>query len=272
MNDLENSRNKKLMNFFPKYDIPLKNLFKVEKNKNLLIDLLNYILDPNKIDPIIDVQFFDIEIQTVSAKKAYAINELENFSLEDNEKIIKETVYELEDSTPDFETGYETNNNSDFPCNTKNEKIRKRKRKQEKEKEKEKDFNEKNNKFMKKYYFSGKTARFDSLINGIINNYEQKPTMIGIKNEKIQLFGITKTNRLINIEIQLQNTDNMFKRTVFYASDIMTHSLPTGFLYDEIPSVVMINFLNCKLFKNENKFNWCFSFHDKETKTKEGFE
>ena len=91
-------------------------------------------------------------------------------------------------------------------------------------------------------------------------------------NNYTSFVAVTKTKELINVDIQVQNTDNMYKRSLFNVSDIIYHSLPKSKNYKEIPNTILIIFLHHDITKNENKFHWCFSFHDKETKTEEGFE
>jgi len=54
----------------------------------------------------------------------------------------------------------------------------------------------------------------------------------------------TKSNQLINIEIEVTNAGFMGKRSLYYASGVIFHSLPAKALYCDLPNLIMINILN----------------------------
>eukprot|EP00833_Pecoramyces_ruminatium_P008688 jgi/Orpsp1_1/1182720/evm.model.c7180000082409.1 len=62
--------------------------------------------------------------------------------------------------------------------------------------------------------------------------------------------------------MQFNKKGNMGKRSLYYASDIIFHSLPSNGSYDDIPNLIMINIFNYKIinhdlltFKNDKEFN-----------------
>jgi len=54
----------------------------------------------------------------------------------------------------------------------------------------------------------------------------------------------TKSNQIINIEIQVRDAGDMGKRSLYYASGVIFHSLPAKALYCDLPNLIMINILN----------------------------
>ncbi|ORX76397.1 hypothetical protein BCR32DRAFT_271282 [Anaeromyces robustus] len=127
-------------------------------------------------------------------------------------------------------------------------------------------------------FFESKTKRLDSLVNVIRKNYldeikAKNTNIIKFEDKNLPIIAITRSNEIINIEIQVHEAENTYKRSLFYTSSVITHSLKKGDSYNDLPKIVMINFLHYNLFKNNNdKFYWNFSLHDKITKTEEGFE
>eukprot|EP00833_Pecoramyces_ruminatium_P004210 jgi/Orpsp1_1/1178242/evm.model.c7180000064549.1 len=103
------------------------------------------------------------------------------------------------------------------------------------------------------------------------NTFDQNINKI-IKTDSF--YGETdKLNLLVSSMREIQETENMCKRSLLYASDIIFRSLPRGgCIYDDVPHTVLIIFLHYNIFTNKNKFHWCFSILDKETKTEEDFE
>jgi len=278
---------KKIIKQFPKYDTPFKNLFKAEGNKNLMIDFLNEIIKCEN-DPIVNIQYLDTKYPPEREKNALVIDKLSNLSFEkrkeiynvlnikndnnsNNEQAIKD------DNNSNNEQAIKDDNNSDNnqannpiinpDTNSNNKKKRKNMN----------NFYESVNKIVKRKIFEEKAIRLDSLISTTKESKTKEKKDISIlsfenDNNNTSFFAVTKTNELINVEIQVQNTDNMYQRPFFFASDIIYHSLPKSKNYIEIPNTILIIFLHYDITKNENKFHWCFTFHDKETKTEEGFE
>ncbi|ORX63629.1 hypothetical protein BCR32DRAFT_330810 [Anaeromyces robustus] len=95
------------------------------------------------------------------------------------------------------------------------------------------------------------------------------------REKEIVMVTETENHELINIEIQFYNTCNMFKRSLFYASGIIFHSLPSSEKYEEIPNAILINILNYNLFKDPKDMkqrHWIFEIAERNTKKGKGFE
>ncbi|KAG4081651.1 hypothetical protein H8356DRAFT_1397898 [Neocallimastix lanati (nom. inval.)] len=123
----------------------------------------------------------------------------------------------------------------------------------------------------------GKLGRMDVLVNSFIetpsSNYNLRETNERKKRdidkiiypENIDLLAKTRTNKLINIEIQMNNKGHMGKRSLYYAAGIIFHSLPRNEPYEKVPDLVMINILNyvaikdstvnSEQFNNESEYN-----------------
>jgi len=54
----------------------------------------------------------------------------------------------------------------------------------------------------------------------------------------------TKSNQIINIEIQVRDAGDMGKSSLYYASGVIFHSLPAKAPYCDLPNLIMINILN----------------------------
>jgi len=123
----------------------------------------------------------------------------------------------------------------------------------------------------------GKLGKMDLLVNAFIespsSNYNLRETNERKKRdidkiiypENIDLLAKTRTNKLINIEIQMNNKGHMGKRSLYYAAGKIFHSLPKNEPYKKIPDLVMINILNYvaiegstvnrEQFNNESEYN-----------------
>ncbi|ORX87851.1 hypothetical protein BCR32DRAFT_263905 [Anaeromyces robustus] len=211
----------------PRYDFVFKSLFGVNKNKDIMIDFLNNIL--NLENKIIYIRFINPELTPVTADNAL--------------------------------------------INTSKNKKQTRKRKNQNEKNSENDEN-----------VIGKSVRMDVLVESLRQlNLETKDNETKSKSsynfryhdKEIVMVTETENHELINIEIQFSNTGNMFKRSLFYASGIIFHSLPKGEKYDDIPNVILINILNYNLFKDPEDMeqrHWIFEISERNTKKGKGFE
>ncbi|KAG4097731.1 hypothetical protein H8356DRAFT_1425177 [Neocallimastix lanati (nom. inval.)] len=129
----------------------------------------------------------------------------------------------------------------------------------------------------------GKLGKMDLLVNAFIespsSNYNLRETNERKKRdidkiiypENIDLLAKTRTNKLINIEIQMNNKGHMGKRSLYYAAGIIFHSLPRNEPYEKVPDLVMINILNyvaikdstvnSEQFNNESEYNACHSVY-----------
>ena len=268
-----------IIRYFPKYDTVFKNLFKGNKEKDiLLIDLLNNILYSGN-DTIIEVKYIDTNMEAKRVKNAYRVEEWDDLKPDEKDKIIKSLKSNKNESKKDFENydsdGSIDENENDFD-NEKdlvgNNKKRNNKNVDNKDKKKK----------LRENFFEGKTSNLDMLVEIIRENYakdvnnkknDDKKNLVVIRDDSVKFLALTKRKEIINIEIQVKNADDMFKRSLFYTSDVIIHSLKSGDLYNDLPKIVIINFLHYNIIKNnKNKFHWCFSFHDKTTKTEEGFK
>jgi len=97
------------------------------------------------------------------------------------------------------------------------------------------------------------------------------------ENDKTISIGATiKTGEIINIEIQMYEDPEMFKKSLFYASGIIFRSLPPGKKYNHIPNVIMLNILKFNIFnhteKKKNKLNWMFTLKENEMNEEKGFK
>jgi len=244
-----------IVKYFPKYDTPFKYLF---KNKEYLIDLLNDILNREN-NPIIDLYYIDTEIPAERAAYATVTNKLEDLDEENKKRIKNELEGKYENDIDKEKLGL---------C-------------KEKEKTEEEKRNEKIEKLVKNN-FIGKTSRFDLLLNSRRKSHKKrKPVILKFddnekKNYSFPFVAVTEIDELINIEIQVQNNDDMLKRSLFYASKIIARSLPKGseYKYDQIPNTIMINFLHYNIFKKEKeeKYHWCFNLRDEETNKDLGYK
>ena len=53
---------------------------------------------------------------------------------------------------------------------------------------------------------------------------------------------------IVNIEMQLRNLENMEKRTMYYASKILSREVERGEKYERINPIIMVNILDYELF------------------------
>ncbi|OUM69001.1 hypothetical protein PIROE2DRAFT_3240 [Piromyces sp. E2] len=110
---------------------------------------------------------------------------------------------------------------------------------------------------------SGKKGYMD----GLIRNLTKEKTK---SKDNIILKAKTKSN-VINIEIQVLDKGNMFKRSLFYCSSIIMHSLTTNTAYDSIPDLIMINLLCYNVYENKNKYHWTYGLIERELKKEDEF-
>lgn len=65
----------------------------------------------------------------------------------------------------------------------------------------------------------------------------------------------TNLGTYIDIEIQLQHTSSMPKRTLYYRSKMYSEQLSSGGSCDELSKTVTINIMNYECIANEKKHN-----------------
>jgi len=115
----------------------------------------------------------------------------------------------------------------------------------------------------------GKYGTMDILIKNLSsihnNNYDKG----------LRFIAKTYTDEYIVIEIQVESTGNIFKRTLYYASGIIYQSLPRSKPYDIIPKLIMINILNYELFikdEEKSKYHWKYILREEDTNESDYFK
>ncbi|ORX79975.1 hypothetical protein BCR32DRAFT_280954 [Anaeromyces robustus] len=63
-------------------------------------------------------------------------------------------------------------------------------------------------------------------------------------DKNINVIAETKSNQFINIVVQINKRGDMGKRSLYYASDVILHSLSKTAPFKDIPNFIMINILN----------------------------
>jgi len=305
--DIDENVNESNIDIDPKLDLVFKRLFGIDKNKNLMIDLLNNILNREGKEKIKDVTYLNTEnipptvIKDLTRKKNDKSNK--NNSKDEKKK----------------EEGFGKHGIMDILVKTENENINNKE--EEDNNKKEEDNNKKKEKdnpsiiMIKKIsemyniVIENERVNMENIINKRINELDSSDKEIkqmeSFKNnlnesfEKInksinkkcdneikimyerieqdnkdfvKMEATTEANELINIEIQVKNKGNMFKRSLYYASNIISQSLVKGQPYNKLPKLIMINLLNYNIFKKEKeKPHWIFTLKEKETNEEKGF-
>lgn len=86
-----------------------------------------------------------------------------------------------------------------------------------------------------------------------INNTEMLPDTPDYKYAYLDL-NVQVDDRLVNIELQVENDNDFIDRTLFYWSKLYTRDLKKGHEYDELKQTLSINILDYNLFD-------CKEFH-----------
>lgn len=71
----------------------------------------------------------------------------------------------------------------------------------------------------------------------------------------LDLLAILDNGTQINVEIQLRNTHDMIKRSLYYWSKLYTSQMQEGMPYRSLRKTITINLLDFKLFSNEEAFH-----------------
>ena len=81
------------------------------------------------------------------------------------------------------------------------------------------------------------------------------------KGVVLDVVGESSDGTLVNVEIQLQQFDDMDRRTLYYWSQLYTHRLLSGEDYDNLNRTVTINILDYRLFLDETwqYYHSCFA-------------
>jgi len=246
----------------PSQDLTFKTLFG-EENKNLLISFLNNILNRSNNRKIENIEYLNVETQgrrslilkrKNGSKKGRPSKKLklDEFSRDGSMDILVKTINKNENDDDSFETEVENfdndnNNNNDIISifNTKLEEV----------------LLSIDENYLNKIN-EEKMKSLKDLVIDIIKPVNE--SLISIKAK-------TKKNEIINIEIQMYNDPDIGKRSLYYASHILSRSLPRGNYcsYGDIPNVIMINILNNNLFdgttKEHEKRDWVFTIKDERS-------
>ncbi|MDR2140076.1 MAG: Rpn family recombination-promoting nuclease/putative transposase [Tannerella sp.] len=91
----------------------------------------------------------------------------------------------------------------------------------------------------------------------IIGNRTLSAEVIGDKSSILDVRAITADGAKVNIEVQLRNTGNMGKRSLFYWSREYSRGIDSGQDYAELPRVIAINIVNFEYLEIE-VFHTCF--------------
>ncbi|ONI47594.1 hypothetical protein AN644_04680 [Candidatus Epulonipiscium fishelsonii] len=70
----------------------------------------------------------------------------------------------------------------------------------------------------------------------------------------------------VNIEIQVRDTDDMLKRSLYYWAKNYSADLKQGEFYSDLKGVVCINILNYKIFEDDEHMHHKFTLYDKKLK------
>lgn len=96
--------------------------------------------------------------------------------------------------------------------------------------------------------------------NNSISSVELKNTdiekeYIRDKHSRLDIKAITNNNEIVNIEIQLSNTYNMTKRTLYYWSKLFEEQIEESEDYSKLNKTICINILDFNYLKNEYNFH-----------------
>jgi predicted transposase/invertase (TIGR01784 family) len=76
----------------------------------------------------------------------------------------------------------------------------------------------------------------------------------------------TKSKKIVHIEIQLQVTQKLKKRIIFYTSKLITEQMGSGGDYKKIQNVISIIITDKTLIHDSKNYRHRFTFHDSEAK------
>ena len=279
----------------PIYDITFKNLFGVEGNELILIHFLNQILGRNKNNEIVDLEYLNVEkvdnIGLITNKKKRGrlstkvpkyFTKTSKMDIHDNDNNemnninIKSVLFYnnfqnfLDLKLDDLLNCFNENVNNLLEKILEIEDITLRE-----------DIKEQINNILKEYktnnneYFNIENNETTKEINRF-KNYMANLFKPEENDSVINMEATTKDDERINIEIQINEDREMYKRTLFYASKIIHPSLLFGNKYKKIPKVIMINILNFNLLNNTKEEmtipHWEFTLKDKNTNEEKGFK
>lgn len=85
------------------------------------------------------------------------------------------------------------------------------------------------------------------------------------KQSRLDIVVRTQDHQMINIEIQLSNQHDMFKRTLFYWAQLYTSQLQKGMGYHKLLPTITINICNFTLFPQTEYYHSTFHLYEDKT-------
>ena len=94
---------------------------------------------------------------------------------------------------------------------------------------------------------------------------ELTPDYFSDKYPRLDIRATTSNKQEVNIEVQVNDTDNMLKRSMFYGCKLFTDQLKKGQPYETIDRTVCINIVDHIIFPNEKDYHNCYKLLNTET-------
>lgn len=94
---------------------------------------------------------------------------------------------------------------------------------------------------------------------------ELTPDYFSDKYPRLDIRATTNNKQEINIEVQVNDTDNMLKRSMFYGCKLFTDQLKKGQPYETINRTICINITDYTIFPNEKDYHNCFKMMNTKT-------
>lgn len=85
------------------------------------------------------------------------------------------------------------------------------------------------------------------------------------KQSRLDIVVKTQANELINVEMQLSNQKDMFKRTLFYWSRLYTSQLQKGKGYHTLLPTITINICDFTLFEDNEHYHTTYHLYEDST-------
>ncbi|ONI41148.1 hypothetical protein AN639_04065 [Candidatus Epulonipiscium fishelsonii] len=93
-----------------------------------------------------------------------------------------------------------------------------------------------------------------------------KKEYIDNKYSILDIKSILSNGVKVNIEIQVRDTDDMLKRSLYYWAKNYSADLKQGEFYSDLKGVICINILNYKIFEDDEHMHHKFTLYDKKLK------
>ena len=106
--------------------------------------------------------------------------------------------------------------------------------------------------------------REDPITSVELVSTELDDKFIGEHGIRLDLVAKTSSGEILNVEMQNKNSDDMFKRSLYYWSKLYSAQLRKGQKYSDLCPVIAINILDFNLFK-DNRCHRSIVLKDEET-------